>query len=69
VCKATNLRKCRLYRPEKFHRELMFIPDFVIESADITNALIGHDWRTLIGVPVGGSMLVYLVKSRRVLSR
>ena len=32
---------------------------------DCINAVVGHDWRTLIGLPVGGTMIVYLC-SRRV---
>jgi hypothetical protein len=30
---------------------------------DLTNALLRHDWRTLIGIPVGGAMLLYLGRS------
>jgi len=33
------------------------------------NALIANDWRTLIGLPIGGAMLVYLLKKRRVFRR
>jgi len=33
---------------------------------DTMNAVIGHDWRTLIGLPIGGAMIVYLVSRRRV---
>ncbi len=27
---------------------------------DSLNALMGHDWRTLIGLPIGGAMIAYL---------
>jgi hypothetical protein len=27
---------------------------------DATNAFVFHDWRTLIGLPIGGAMLAYL---------
>lgn len=30
---------------------------------DVTNAVLRHDWRTLIGVPIGGAMLIYLTRS------
>jgi len=33
-------------------------------AGDTTNALVAHDWRTLIGLPIGGAMLVYLVAKR-----
>lgn len=38
-------------------------------AGDLANAFVARDWRTLIGLPVGGSMLAYLVMKRRVLSR
>ena len=33
---------------------------------DTMNVLIGHDWRALIGLPIGGAMIVYLINRRRV---
>jgi len=32
---------------------------------DSLNALLQHDPRTLIGLPIGGLMIFYLVKKRR----
>jgi hypothetical protein len=29
---------------------------------DVTNAVLRHDWRTLIGVPIGGAMIMYLTR-------
>jgi hypothetical protein len=34
--------------------------------SDTLNAFIGHDWRTLIGLPVGGAVIIYLVSRRQV---
>ncbi len=31
---------------------------------DIANAVMAHDWRTLIGLPIGGAMIVYLLTKR-----
>jgi len=36
---------------------------------DITNAAATHDWRTLIGVPIGGLLIAYLISRRRVFER
>ena len=36
---------------------------------DTTNALIAGDWRTLIGLPIGGFMVAYLVRQRRVFDK
>lgn len=33
-------------------------------AGDIINALVAHDWRTLIGLPIGGAMIVYLISKR-----
>ena len=33
-------------------------------AGDMTNALVAHDWRTLIGLPIGGAMVVYLLTKR-----
>lgn len=30
---------------------------------DVANALLRHDWRTLIGVPISGTLLLYLTRS------
>jgi uncharacterized membrane protein (DUF2068 family) len=36
---------------------------------DTANAFIAHDWRALIGLPIGSLMIAYLVKSRRLFPR
>ena len=33
---------------------------------DVTNLAVAHDWRTLIGLPIGAVMIFYLVSQRRV---
>lgn len=33
-------------------------------ASDVTNAVVAHDWRTLIGLPIGGAMVVYLLVKR-----
>jgi hypothetical protein len=32
---------------------------------DLFNALVRHDPRTLIGLPIGGAMILYLLKAKR----
>ena len=32
---------------------------------DLLNALVRHDLRTLIGLPIGGAMIFYLLKAKR----
>ena len=38
-------------------------------AGDTANVLIARDWRTLIGLPIGGLMLAYLVTQRRMFER
>lgn len=35
-------------------------------TGDSVNAIVNRDWRTLIGIPIGGWMIWYLVRNRRV---
>jgi hypothetical protein len=32
---------------------------------DTTSGIVNHDWRTFIGIPIGGTMIVYLLARRR----
>ncbi len=31
---------------------------------DLTNAIVRSDWRTLVGLPIGGLMILYLMRRR-----
>jgi uncharacterized membrane protein (DUF2068 family) len=31
---------------------------------DLANAVLRHDWLTLIGVPIGGALLIYMSRSQ-----
>ena len=37
-------------------------------AGDSANAVIAHDWRTLIGLPIGCALIVYLLTKRRAFS-
>jgi hypothetical protein len=32
---------------------------------DISNTILRHDYRSLIGVPIGGAMIVYVMRDKR----
>lgn len=36
---------------------------------DTANAALTHDWRTLIGLPIGGAMIAYLIARRDAFQR
>jgi hypothetical protein len=38
-------------------------------AGDTLNAALLHDWRTLIGLPIGGLMVFYLVRQRALFHR
>jgi hypothetical protein len=69
VCAACVTAAVGLWRCARFGFGAAVAVLSINLAGDIANALVGHDWRTLIGVPVSGSMIVYLVKNHRVLSR
>ena len=56
---ALGLRRCKRWG------DWMALSILTINLAgDTGNAVIAHDWRTLIGLPIGGAMVLYLVKKR-----
>lgn len=34
-------------------------------AGDIVSASLRHDWRTLVGIPIGGAIIFYLVRELR----
>ena len=38
-------------------------------AGDTADAIITHDWRTLIGLPIGAAMIFYLLRKRSVFAR
>ena len=34
-------------------------------AGDTANAVLAHDWRTLVGLPIGGAMIAYLLTKRK----
>ena len=56
---ALGLRRCRRWG---YWAALAILS--INLAGDTTNALIAHDWRTLIGLPIGGAMIAYLLTKR-----
>jgi hypothetical protein len=46
------------------HRLALGILSFNLVG-DLVNAFVRHDFRTLIGLPIGGAMIAYLLIARR----
>ena len=60
---ALGLRRCKRWG----YRAALAILSINL-AGDTINFLIAHDWRTLIGLPIGGAMIAYLVRKRQVFS-
>jgi hypothetical protein len=66
---ACSLSAAGLAKNAEWGRRLALGVLTVNLAGDSLNALIRHDPRTLIGLPVGGIMIWYLVKKRRYAER
>ena len=62
---ACGLSAAGLARNAEWGRRLAIGVLTVNLIGDLLNALLRHDPRTLIGLPIGGLMILYLVKKRR----
>jgi hypothetical protein len=61
---ACGLAACGLARQAEWGRRLAIGILTVNLIGDSLNALLRHDWRTLIGLPIGGLLIWYLVRKR-----
>lgn len=50
-----------LWRMQRWGRRLAIGILSVNLLGDTVNAVVRHDWRTLMGLPIGGAMLAYLL--------
>ncbi len=62
---ACALAAIGLVRRAPWGRRLAFAILGVNLFGDLVNALVRHDLRTLIGLPIGGAMMIYLLIARR----
>lgn len=58
-----------LARGRRWGRQLALAILVVNVTGDLVNAMVRHDWRTLIGLPLGGAMIAYLLKTGPVSER
>ena len=69
VCAACAAAAIGLWRCRRWGLWLSVAVLGVNLAGDLGNALLRHDWRTLIGLPVGGAIILYLVAKRRIFAR
>src|SRR5437868_13588451 len=65
VATACAVAAAGLWRCTRWGTTLAIVILSVNLLGDTMNALIGRNWRTLIGLPVGGAMILYLMSQRR----
>jgi hypothetical protein len=65
VCAACTTAAIGLWRCERWGYLTAVTVLAINLAGDTLNAFVAHDWRTLIGLPVGGVMIAYLVTRRR----
>lgn len=65
VCSACLTSAVGLWRHARWGYATALIVLGANMIGDGTNALIERDWHTLIGLPVAGAMIVYLVTKRK----
>ena len=68
VCAACATAASGLWRRARFGYWTALAILAINLAGDTVNTLAGHDGRTLIGLPIGGLMMAYLVSKRRIFS-
>jgi len=66
VCCACTLAAVGLWRCRRWGLWLALAILAVNLAGDLGNAVLLHDWRTLVGLPIGGAMIGYLIVRRSV---
>ena len=53
-----------LWRNARWGRQIAIVILSINIVGDLLNAVLRHDYRALIGLPIGGAMIVYLARYR-----
>ena len=64
VCVACGMTALGLRRCKRWGYRMALSILTINLAGDTANAVIAHDWRTLIGLPIGGAMIVYLLTKK-----
>ena len=64
VCMACGMAALGLQRCKRWGYWMALFILTINLAGDTANAVIAHDWRTLMGLPIGGAMIVYLLTKR-----
>jgi hypothetical protein len=64
VCVACGMAALGLRRCKRWGYGVALSILTINLAGDTANAVMAHDWRTLMGLPIGGAMIVYLLSKR-----
>jgi hypothetical protein len=64
VCLACGMAALGVLRCQRWGYWIALAILSINLAGDAANAVIAHDWHTLVGLPIGGAMIVYLVMKR-----
>ena len=53
-----------LWREARWGRQIAIVILSINIVGDLLNAVLRHDYRALVGLPIGGAMIVYLARYR-----
>ena len=66
VCGACATAAMGLWRCQRWGYSTALAVLSINLLGDTINALMTGDWHTLIGLPIGGAMIIYLLKNRSI---
>jgi uncharacterized membrane protein (DUF2068 family) len=69
VCVACATAATGLWRRQRWGLWTAIVILAINLVGDMVNATAAHDWRTLIGLPIAGLMIVYLFSKRALFAR
>ena len=64
VCVACGMAALGLRRCKRWGYDVALSILTINLVGDTANAVMAHDWRILVGLPIGGAMIVYLLSKR-----
>ena len=64
VCVACGMTALGLRRCKRWGYRMALSILTINLAGDTANAMIAHDWRTLIGLPIDGAMIVHLLTKK-----
>jgi hypothetical protein len=64
VCVACGMTALGLRRCKRWGYRMALSILAINLAGDVANAVIAHYWRTLVGLPIGGAIIVYLLTKK-----